>query len=198
MKKSYLFLMMALIVAVVTACGGTSKDSSSTDGSNKALNSQEPSTEPTVEPTVEPTPEPTPEPETTYAPGEKFTFGDWEVNLESFAFDQKVTDKYMSSSADEGNKFLVLNFALTNNGTSAAQFKSMFDGVSIKAIFKDNYEYNTSMTMIDGDLSNESVKPLSTKKGFIVVEVPDSVAEAGDSLVLQLSLDKEEAKITLR
>ena len=74
--------------------------------------------------------------------------GNWEVVLDSFEFNQKVSDTYFSSSADEGNKFLVLNYTVTNEGTEADNFTSMIGGVEMKAIFKDKYEYKYTITMI--------------------------------------------------
>ena len=63
----------------------------------------EPSKEATTEPAKE---EPKEEPkEASNKPGEKFTLGDWEIVLDSFEFDQKVSADMFSSSADEGNKF---------------------------------------------------------------------------------------------
>lgn len=67
----------------------------------------------------------------------------------------------------------------------------------MKAIFKDKYEY-TYTTMIDKDLSNESIKPLSSKTGFVVMEVPDTVANSEDGLILKLEKDKDKATINLR
>lgn len=68
----------------------------------------------------------------------------------------------------------------------------------MKAIFKDKYEYTYTITMIDKDLSNESIKPLSSKTGFVVMEVPDTVANSEDGLILKLEKDKDKATINLR
>lgn len=190
---------------VLAACGGNST-TSGTPASNVEVNNStneagsngqageevEAAEEPqqSEEPVVE---EPKDE---AYKVGDKFILGDWEVTLDSFSFDQKVSDEYFSSSADEGNKFLVLNYTVTNQGTAADNFTAMFGGVNIKALFQDKYEYSYTVTMIDGDLSNESIKPLSSKTGFVVMEVPDLVASSEDSLILQLS--KDDAKATLQ
>lgn len=74
----------------------------------------------------------------------------------------------------------------------------MARGVGMKAIFKDKYEYKYTITMIDQDLSKESIKPLSSKSGFVVMEVPDTVAESQDSLILRLEKNKDKATINLR
>ena len=67
----------------------------------------------------------------------------------------------------------------------------------MKAIFKEEYEYNYTVTMIDGDLGTGSIKPLATKSGFVVIEVPDGVADSKESLVIKLE-DQDKAQITLR
>ncbi|GGG14049.1 hypothetical protein [Paenibacillus aceti] len=52
--------------------------------------------------------------------------------------------------------------------------------------------------MIDKDLSKESVKPLSSKTGFVVMKVPDTVAESEDGLILRLEKDEDKVTINLR
>lgn len=86
---------------------------------------------------------------------------------------------------------------VTNNGKEAKDFTSIIGGVSMKAIFKEEYEYNYTVTMIDGDLGTGSIKPLATKSGFVVIEVPDGVADSKESLVIKLE-DQDKAQITLR
>ncbi|MNE99432.1 hypothetical protein D3C80_1981110 [compost metagenome] len=65
-------------------------------------------------------------------------------------------------------------------------------------IFKDQYEYDYTITMIDGDLSKENIKPLASKSGFVVVEVPDAVSESTESLIVKLEEEGDKATITLR
>lgn len=92
----------------------------------------------------------------------------------------------------------MLNYTVTNEGTQADNFTALFGGVDMKAVYKDKYEYNYTVTLLDDDLSNESVKPLSTASGFVVIEVPDEVANSQDSLVLKLGHDGDKAVIILR
>ncbi|MHA7962976.1 DUF4352 domain-containing protein [Paenibacillus sp. CAU 1782] len=202
MKKFMLLNVVLLVALVLTACGGTEKNEGAGNKNNTANSSvvQEESGEtPSEEPAEQPTEEPVVEEvkEQSYAVGDTFALGDWEVVLDSFTFDQKVKDQYFSSSADEGNKFIVLNYTVKNNGKQAAEFTSMFGGVSMKALFQGEYEYSYTITMIDGDLS-DSIKPLSSLTGFVVIEVPDVVAESPDSLVINLDQDGDKAQITLR
>ncbi|GIP35059.1 DUF4352 domain-containing protein [Paenibacillus sp. J2TS4] len=133
-----------------------------------------------------------------FAVGDTFNLKDWEVVVESFEFNQSVTGGMLSSSADEGSKFLVLNLAVTNNASEAQQFIEMIGGTKIKAIYNDKYEYKISITLIDGDLANERVQPLSTAKGFTVIEMPDKVVEATEGIHVLFDIDGEKAKVKIR
>lgn len=206
MKKKYLALILGAMMVLLAACGegttGNTKpettnvekpanDSQTTSSTIEEENAEETTNEPTEDVLAEPE-------EKAHKVGDTFELGDWEVVLESFEFDQKVSSDMFSSSADEGSKFIVLNFAVTNNGKEADHFTNMFGGVNIKAMFKDDYEFKASITMLENDLSFSSIKPLSTKKGFVVIEVPDSVVESTDSLVLHLEHEKNKAQLDLR
>ncbi|GAB0167449.1 DUF4352 domain-containing protein [Lysinibacillus sp. CTST325] len=130
--------------------------------------------------------------------GEKFTLKDWEVTLESFKFDKSVSDGQMSSSADEGNKFLLLNFKITNNGTEADSLIKNGGGTSIKAVYNNKYDYDTSVTLIDGDLHHQNIRPLSSSEGFVVITVPDTVVEGKESINLFLENEKDKVQINIR
>ncbi|WP_010272906.1 DUF4352 domain-containing protein [Paenibacillus senegalensis] len=133
-----------------------------------------------------------------YAVGEMFNIDEWDVTLDSFEFEQKVSGEFVSSSADEGNKFLILNLTVTNKGTSSRSFIEMFGGISIKAIYDEKYEYSNSITLIDGDLAGESVAPLAKLSGFTVLEMPDQVVEATEGLKLQFKYEGEEIIVPIR
>ncbi|WP_270167644.1 DUF4352 domain-containing protein [Paenibacillus sp. SYP-B4298] len=204
MRKTSLGVLILALSLTLVACGGAEPAPTEKQNASATVKEQSPAEnvkgEQTGEaaPAEEPTEKPAEPEEAVYKVGDKFNLGDWEVVLDSFEFDQKVSDTYFSSSADEGNKFLVLNFTVTNEGTTADKFTAMAGGVGMKAIFKDKYEYKYTITMIDQDLSNESIKPLSSKSGFVVMEVPDTVAESQDSLILRLEKNKDKATINLR
>jgi len=194
MKK--LFLSVIVAAVVLTGCGQT-------DTPNKGSNQpSEPASQTSAQPEQsQQSPEPEKEKEkekAQLAVGETFELKDWEVTLESFEFNQKVSDKLMSSSADEGNKFLVLNFTLKNNGTSADTLFGMIGGASLKAIFNEKYEYSKTMTMIDGDLNNEQVQPLASAKGFVVIEMPDAVAEGQEAIFVRLDIDGDVKEVKVR
>lgn len=203
MRKTSLGVLLLALLLLVTACGGAASTSSGTQNANTSVKDQGTAENVNNEQkgeadTAEPAKEPEKPEEVAYKVGDKFKLGNWEVVLDSFEFNQKVSDEYFSSSADEGNKFLILNYTVSNEGTEADNFTSMIGGVEMKAIFKDKYEYKYTITMIDKDLSNESIKPLSSKTGFVVMEVPDEVAKSKDGLILKLAKDKDKATINLR
>ncbi|MGZ7444975.1 DUF4352 domain-containing protein [Paenibacillus sp. TH7-28] len=203
MRKTSLGILLLAMLLLVTACGGAAPTSTGTQNANTSAKDQGTAENVNNEQkgdadTSEPAKEPEEPKEVVYKVGDKFNLGNWEVVLDSFEFNQKVSDEYFSSSADEGNKFLILNYTVSNEGTEADNFTSMIGGVEMKAIFKDKYEYTYTITMIDKDLSNESIKPLSSKSGFVVMEVPDEVAKSEDGLILNLAKDKDKATINLR
>lgn len=126
-----------------------------------------------------------------YKVGETAVLDNWEITLNTTSFEQSVEDTFFSSSADEGNKFLVLNLSVKNNGTTAEHFTYLIDGVNVKAYYNEKYEYNSVLTSIDGDLSSSSVEPLASSEGFVVIEMPDSVVEAPESIVVEMKQNME-------
>lgn len=206
MKK---IAILAMLLAMIAAgCGSQpSGNSTGTDGNNQGASvgneggqKEDPQGEKEPEGEQEPEEEPKEEEviEEGFQVGETFELKDWEVTVDSFEFDQAVKDGMFSSSAAEGSKFLILRLSLTNNGTENGRFIEMIGGTSIKAVFDDKYEYKISITMIDGDLSNESVPPLSDISGFTVIEMPDKVVEAAEGLQVKFELEGDKAVVNLR
>ncbi|GED62526.1 DUF4352 domain-containing protein [Lysinibacillus fusiformis] len=130
--------------------------------------------------------------------GETFKLEDWEVTLESFEFNKTIIRESVSTEANEGNKFLILNFNVINNGTEADQLMKPRDGASIKAVFNDKYDYEISLTLMDGDLHHENVRPLSTAKGFVAIEMPDNVVEASESISIFMEKEEDKVQINIR
>jgi len=199
MKKIHVLVLFVFILLIVSACGGSQTNNVVKSSNNNQASPVDEKETDVVETTKETETPPTEEPkEASFKPGDKFNLGTWEITLESFEFNQKVSSDMFSSSADEGNKFIVLNYNVTNNGKEANDFTAMINGIRMKAIFKGEYEYDYTVTMIDGDLSQDSIKPLASKKGFVVIEVPDTVANSNESLVIKLEEEGEKAQITLK
>lgn len=130
--------------------------------------------------------------------GETFNLKDWEVTLESFEFNESVSSGNMSSSVEEGNKFLVLNLKVTNKGIEADSLIKNGRATVIKAVYNEKYEYETSVTLIDGDLHHESIRPLSLTEGFVAIEMPDAVVEASESIKIFFEIEKDKVQINIR
>ncbi|URN94895.1 MAG: DUF4352 domain-containing protein [Candidatus Pristimantibacillus lignocellulolyticus] len=193
MKKTYLMIITLVALIIISGCAGTKPNNNSTNATPTPTPDASEETTPTPEPTEEPN-----ESEASYAQGDKFTLGEWDITLDSFEFNKEVSDDIFTSSAEEGNKFIVLNYTVLNNGKESSTFTGMLGSIKMKALYKDEYEYGSTTTMIDGDLSKSTVKPLSSKTGFVVIEVPDVVADTEDSLVLSIDNNGEKAQIKLR
>ncbi|MCR8659556.1 DUF4352 domain-containing protein [Paenibacillus endoradicis] len=193
MKKTYLMIITLVALIIISGCAATKQNNSSTNATSTPTPDASGETAPTPEPTEEPN-----ESEASYAQGDKITLGEWDITLDSFEFNEKVSDDVFTSSAEEGNKFIVLNYTVLNNGKESSKFTGMLGSIKMNALYKDEYEYGSTTTMIDGDLSKSTVKPLSSKTGFVVIEVPDLVADSEDSLVLSIDNNGEKAKIKLR
>ncbi len=136
MRKTSLGILLMAMLLLVTACGGaastppdkqkpdtTAQDQGAANNSGNASNEQ--AKEASAE---EPAQEPEEPAEASLKVGDKFNLSDWEIVLDSFEFNQQVSDDYFSSSADEGNKFLILNYTVTNQGTEADSFTAMLGG----------------------------------------------------------------------
>ena len=76
-------------------------------------------------------------------------------------------------------------------------FTSIIGGVSMKAIFKEEYEYNYTVNHDRWRSGNRKHQAFGNETGFVVIEVPDGVADSKESLVIKLE-DQDKAQITLR
>ncbi|WP_052344244.1 DUF4352 domain-containing protein [Bacillus ndiopicus] len=129
--------------------------------------------------------------------GETFNLEDWEVTLESFEFNPTVAKGNMSSTADDGNKYLILNYKAVNNGTEANKLFKAKNGTALKAIYDEKYEYGVVVTLLDDDLHHESINPLATKNGFVVISIPDKVVDEAESIQLFMELGKDKVQIKI-
>ncbi|SPT95516.1 Uncharacterised protein [Lysinibacillus capsici] len=118
--------------------------------------------------------------------------------MESFEFNKTIVKERVSTKANEGNKFLILNFNVINNGTEADELMKQRDGASLKAVYNDKYDYEVSVTLMDGDLHHENVRPLSTVKGFVAIEMPDKVVEASENISIFMEKEEDKVQINIR
>ncbi|MDQ0175986.1 DUF4352 domain-containing protein [Bacillus chungangensis] len=197
MKKLTIIGLIFLLCFSLVGCGNAGEEASGVEKSNEkekvkenATKKDEVETEEEESETVQ---------ETIIANvGEVFNYKDWEVKLDSFEFNQTVSSDMFESSADEGNKFLVLRFTVTNKGTKADSFTDTIGGTQIKAMYNEKYEYEKLTTLLTSDLSAQNVQPLATGNGFVVIEMPDNVVEASESIDVFIGEGKEIVKIKIR
>lgn len=127
--------------------------------------------------------------------GETVKLKDWEIKVDGFEFTKEFEINHQSAIANEGEKLLKVNMSLTNNGTKSAPFNN---GSGIKVVYNEKFEYKSSTSRVEGDFSFKFVKPLSTEKGFYLIQLPDKVADATESLVAVFEIEKEMVSVKLR
>lgn len=81
---------------------------------------------------------------------------------------------------------------------TAKHFTDMLDGVNIKALYNDKYKYKAVLTNIDGALSTNSIEPLSKADGFVVIDMPDSVVEAAEAILVEMKENMNKISCEIR
>lgn len=128
---------------------------------------------------------------------EEVEVGDWIATMTGYSFEDEWSDGFLTYSAGDGNKYLLVNLTVTNNGTKANTFVTKYyayDGdIKAKIYYQDKYEYqiNNFMGSVGDDLSSLSIKPLETKEGSLIFKVPDAVASEDGSVTMELTLNKD-------
>ena len=128
---------------------------------------------------------------------EEVEIGDWGATMTGYSFEDEWSDGFLTYSADDGNKYLLVDLTVTNNGTKADTFVTKYyayDGdIEAKIYYQDKYEYqiNNFMGSVGDDLSSLSIKPLETKEGSLIFKVPDTVASEDGSVTMELTLNKD-------
>lgn len=128
---------------------------------------------------------------------EEVEIGDWIATMTGYSFEDEWSDGFLTYSAGDGNKYLLVDLTVTNNGTKADTFVTKYyayDGdIEAKIYYQDKYEYNINnfMGSVGDDLSSLSIKPLETKEGSLIFKVPDAVASEDGSVTMELTLNKD-------
>jgi len=135
--------------------------------------------------------------------GETVEMGDWEVTLNSFTFEDSVTQGMLRFSPDEGHKMGIADVTVKNNGTSVNTFLPAFsfgdDDVSVSLVYDGKYEFQfTNYLGLSGQLHMESFNPLSSKTGTIYFEVSEEVATSDKPLVLKFKYKRDEYLYNIR
>ena len=75
----------------------------------------------------------------------------------------------------------------------------MNDDVSAKVLYGDGYEFSLTQLMgYSKDLISSTINPLSTKEGDIAFELPNSVADSTEPLIIQFSAGNDKVNFALR
>lgn len=128
---------------------------------------------------------------------EEVEVGDWVATMTGYSFEDEWSDGFLTYSAGDGNKYLLVDLTVTNNGTKANTFVTKYyayDGdIKAKIYYQDKYEYqiNNFMGSVGDDLSSLSIKPLETKEGSLIFKVPDAVASEDGSVTMELTRNKD-------
>lgn len=134
--------------------------------------------------------------------GDTAELGDWSITLENFEFLDRIDNSFNTYAApDEGCRFGVVSLSVTNNATSAASFLPTFStSSSVRAkIMCGEYEFSaTNLLAHSEDLHDEMLNPLVTLSGIIAFNIPESVADGADPLMLVLTEGKNALEFILR
>lgn len=205
MKKMILLFTTCTALAL-TGCGMDSQTETpaSTTTSSSSSNSSSDSATSQTEPTATPA-ESTPEPEeTTLALGKKATIGDWKINAKSVSVKKQIQNgSYRYFQPSKGNTFIVVSLSARNEGKKEDEFLPRVgykDTMSSATLYyEDEYEYSpTELLSYDKDMATVKIKPLSTKKGILVFDVPKKAAKDLKKLKLKFSAQGESAIYKLK
>lgn len=128
---------------------------------------------------------------------------DWTITVTDAQIVDSISSDYMVFSPnEEGNKFIQVYAIAENNGKQAGNFLPSFgmgDDVNAKVLYSDGYEFSaTNLLGYDNDLHDSNINPLSSQTGEIVFEIPNTVADSTDELLIQFSSGNDKIKFKIR
>lgn len=135
--------------------------------------------------------------------GESSELGNWEIVVTDFEITPEiVSSEYTSFSPDDGNQYAVVSVSITNNGKESDRFLPSFalnSDVSATIHYAGEYEFSPTVLLgYDSELHDTYLNPLSTKSGCISFEIPESVVESSESLVITFSQGRDSVTYSLR
>ncbi len=141
--------------------------------------------------------------ESVLALNEEGSLDDWGIIVTNAEISERIKENdFAGFNPEEGNKYLAIEIAVTNNGKNASTFLPNFgmaDSISAKILYQNDYEFSaTQLLGYSKDLHNTSVNPLSTKSGVVAFEIPDSVASSEEELILVISAGNKNLHIKVR
>lgn len=197
MKKAKLMTMAVIATAALTACGGTSTEETTTQAATEATEQSKEATEETTEAETEAETQ-----SESVAIGNPAKLGDWTITVDNAQILDAVPDSYGEFTPDEGNKYLLVSLTATNDGKEAGRFMPSFglsDDMSAIVIYGEGYEFvQTQLMGYSKSMTNSTINPLSSKSGDLAFEVPNTVAESTEPIILKVTEDNGEIDFALR
>lgn len=196
MKKSRMAMLIFASAAVLSACGGSTTQE--TGATTQAVETTESATEASTEAE-------TTAAETTASEipmGQTATIDCWDITVSQMQILDAVSNGYGQFEPDEGNKYLLISLSAANNGKESAKFLpsfSMSDDITAKLIYGDGYEFDqTNLIGYDRSMLDCVVNPLSSAEGDIAFEIPNTVAESTDKMILEFSCGNDKLDFVIR
>lgn len=146
------------------------------------------------------------EEETVDAPleiGTEAPLKDWIINVTNVQIVESIAADYGSFSPnDAGNKYVQVFVTVNNNGKEADNFLPTYgigNDVNAKILYSDGYEFSaTNLLGYSNDLHDSTINPLSSQTGEIAFEIPNTIADSTDELLIQFSSGNDVIKFKLR
>lgn len=196
--KRKILLIVACMALLCTSCSSpTDKKATSAISSNVQNETATP--EPTASTEKEKT-EKKPKP---LSLGKKATVGNWKFTVKKAEVKSKISNgKYYYFKPAKGNKYVCITASAKNTGKKEGTFLPRIgysNKINVAKLYFGKYEYiATSLLSCDKDLLDKKIKPLASKKGIIVFEVPKKVAKKVKKLKLTIGTDSEFVTYSLK
>ncbi len=185
--------MLGLLACLsLTACGSGSTDQTAETEEPKSTAAEEEQETEAPEEAEEEQEESVEDNGTVYAVGDNAELGDWNINVTDAQIVESIAGDYGSFSPDtDGSKYVHVFLTVTNNGKETDRFLPSFgygDDVYVKMLYGDGYEFSAvNLLGYSKDMHDSTINPLTSADGEIAFEIPQSVAEATDELLVSFS-----------
>lgn len=196
MKKSRMAMLIFASAAVLSACGGSATQEA--EATTQAVETTGSATEASTEAE-------TTAAETTASEipmGQTATIDCWDITVSQMQILDAVSNGYGQFEPGEGNKYLLISLSAANNGKESASFLpsfSMTDDIRAKLIYGDGYEFDqTNLIGYDRSMLDCVINPLSSAEGDIAFEIPNTVAESTDKMILEFSCGNDKLDFVIR
>lgn len=136
--------------------------------------------------------------------GERVILSNWEITYHSSEIVKGYDSGMYRFTANDGQQFAKGEFTITNLGTSKASFLPMINNpskdVAVQLIDTERKTfYNNINAITDKNcLNTASLEPGESKKGVLIFEIPDEVAQGTEPLYVLVSLGTQKVVYLLK